>query len=333
MRIKGKKIQIPMIWMAVILLYIASVIKTPATLSWIQIRNLMKVAPFLGVAAVGHTFTVLTGGTDLSISWTVTATILICCRVMNFGQGSIIAAISIAVSLGIALGIVKGLVITKLRIPPMITSLAVNYVIMGSSLILTGGATTGRVTKSFQVLTDNYIFGIPISFAIFVFVVLILWIIQTKTKFGYEIYATGANKRAAYVNGVSPDLTVIKSYVICSLCAVLTGFLLAAYIQIPSFEIGEPYGTNSLAATVIGGTLMTGGVGGVSGTFGGAIFMTLLVSFLNTFKVPPSIQLIVRGSIILIGIWLSSAHATEVAGNIKFRISQFRKRSLENTGS
>jgi ribose/xylose/arabinose/galactoside ABC-type transport system permease subunit len=304
---KHLKIKVHMIWIAVIIMYIISIIVNPATFTWMQIRNVMKIVPFLGIAALGHTIVVLVGGTDLSIAGIVTATVLITCRVMSFGTGSFLGALAYPILLGIGLGVIKGFIITKFKIMPLITTMAMNYIIVGSCLVLSGGATTGRVARSFQVLTDGYIFGIiPISVVIFMALAVLIWIMQTKTKFGYEIYATGSNPTAAYVNGVNTQLTIILAYVICSLCAVLTGFLLAAYIQIPSFDVGDPYATNSLAAVVIGGTLMTGGVGGVSGTVGGAIFMTLLNAFMNILRAHPGVQNIVRGSIIIIGIWISS---------------------------
>jgi ribose transport system permease protein len=305
---KKKSFKIPGIWIAIVVLYMVSVIVNPNMLSGSQIMNLMKVVPFLGVVALGHTFVVFSGGTDLSVAGLITATIVVACRIMDYGKGSILMAVLVTALLGIAVGVINGLLVTKLKMLPLVVTLAINYVIFGLTLILSGGVTIGRVSPEFEVITKGYVFNvIPMSFIILLAVTLLLWIVLNKTKFGQELKATGSNTRAAYVSGINTDMTKIKAHIVCSLSAVGTGLLLSSYIQIPSFDAGDPYSLNSLAAVVVGGTLMTGGVGSVVGSLGGAIFVTILNSFLNVVRTSLGVQYIIQGSIIIIGIWASSS--------------------------
>jgi len=316
---KHRNFRIPGIWFAIIALYTLSVIVTPNMLSGAQLMNLMKIAPFLGVVALGHTFVVLTGGTDLSVSALITTTIIIACRLMDYGKGSILAAILVTVLLGVVIGAINGLIITMFKILPLVVTLSMNFVIFGLALILSGGVTIGRVSPSFEVLTKGYVFNlIPVSFVVLLIFTLLMWIVLNKTKFGRELYATGSNSVAAHVSGINTKAIIIKAHIICSLSAVATGLLLASYIQIPSFDVGDTYSLNSLAAVVVGGTLMSGGVGGVVNSLGGAIFVTILNSFLNVVRTSIGVQYLFQGLIIIIGIWASSSgFGKKVFGGIK----------------
>ena len=129
---------------------------------------------------------------------------------------------------------------------------------------------------------------------------------EKRTKLGRELFAVGANYRSAFVAGINSDATIIKAHVICSVMAAISGLLLSAYINLPSFDLGDPYATDSIAATVIGGTLMSGGVGGIGGTIGGAIFMTILNSMLNVLRMGMGPQYIIKGAVIVIGLVATS---------------------------
>jgi ribose transport system permease protein len=306
--VKMKKLKIPPIWIAVILLYAIACILSPNMLSWDQIKNLLRVSAFLGTVSLGQTFAILIGGIDLSVAGVITATNIICCMVMNYGKGSTILALVIPLVLGVVVGAVKGIIITRIKILPMIVTLALNNVIFGLALILTGGVSTGRVSPGFAAMGDGAMFNIlPWTFVFFMLTAAVLLFMQNKTKLGREIYAVGANYRSAHIAGINADATIIKAHIISSVCAVISGLLLSAYINLPSFDLGDPYATDSIAAVVIGGTLMSGGVGGIGGTIGGAIFMTILNSLLNVLKMGMGPQYIIKGVIIVVGLVATSA--------------------------
>ena len=317
----------PRILIALIAFYFISGIVNPNMFSSGQLTNLMKTTPFLAVVAMGHTFVVLSGGTDLSVSSVITATLIISCRIMDYGNGSIFLAVAACLVMGVVVGVVKGFIITRFNILPLVVTLSLNYVIFGLALILSKGVTIGRVSPEFEVITKGYTFGvIPNSFIIMIIVGVVFWFILNKTRFGNELYCTGANARAAYVSGINESATIIKAHIVCSISAVITGLLLASYIQIPSFDAGDPYSLNSLAAVLVGGSAMTGGVGSVVLSMLGAMFVTMLNSFLNVIRSSIGVQYLCQGAIIVFGVWISSGRID--LGGIK---ANFRARRKNNT--
>ena len=302
-----KKLKVPPIWIAVVLLYVLACILSPNMLSWNQIKNLLRVSAFLGTVSLGQTYAILTGGIDLSVASVITASNIICCMTMMYGNGSTVLGIVLPLLLAVGVGLLKGIIITQIKILPMIVTLALNSVIFGLALILTGGVSTGRVSPGFAAMGDGAFLDIlPWTFIIFVICAAVLMFMEKRTKLGRELFAVGANYRSAFVAGINSDATIIKAHVICSVMAAISGLLLSAYINLPSFDLGDPYATDSIAATVIGGTLMSGGVGGIGGTIGGAIFMTILNSMLNVLRMGMGPQYIIKGAVIVIGLIATS---------------------------
>ena len=302
-----KKLKVPPIWIAVVLLYVLACILSPNMLSWNQIKNLLRVSAFLGTVSLGQTYAILTGGIDLSVASVITASNIICCMTMMYGNGSTVLGIVLPLLLAVGVGLLKGIIITQIKILPMIVTLALNSVIFGLALILTGGVSTGRVSPGFAAMGDGAFLDIlPWTFIIFVICAAVLMFMEKRTKLGRELFAVGANYRSAFVAGINSDATIIKAHVICSVMAAISGLLLSAYINLPNFYLGDPYATDSIAATVIGGTLMSGGVGGIGGTIGGAIFMTILNSMLNVLRMGMGPQYIIKGAVIVIGLIATS---------------------------
>ena len=302
-----KKLKVPPIWIAVVLLYILACILSPNMLSWNQIKNLLRVSAFLGTVSLGQTYAILTGGIDLSVASVITASNIICCMTMMYGNGSTVLGIVLPLLLAVGVGLLKGIIITQIKILPMIVTLALNSVIFGLALILTGGVSTGRVSPGFAAMGDGAFLDIlPWTFIIFLICAAVLMFMEKRTRLGRELFAVGANYRSAFVAGINSDATIIKAHVICSVMAAISGLLLSAYINLPSFDLGDPYATDSIAATVIGGTLMSGGVGGIGGTIGGAIFMTILNSMLNVLRMGMGPQYIIKGAVIVIGLVATS---------------------------
>lgn len=296
-----KKYNLPGIWIAVILLYVISGLLSPATIKINHVFDILQITSFLGIAAIGQTIVILTGGIDLSIGGIITATNIVVCSLMNGKSENIILGLLICLILGFVLGSINGLLITKLKITPLIATLAMNTILFGASLIYTSGIPKGSIPHEFAIIGQGHLWGIPISFIIWVLLVLIAKILTNYTVLGRSIYAVGANIRAAYAAGINTQATLIKTYILSAESAVCTGLLLSAYINLPSFGIGEPYTLNSIAAAVVGGTLLTGGVGSVVNSAGGAIFITQLISLTNMLKMSTGTQFLIQGVIIAIG--------------------------------
>ena len=295
-------------------------------LSLLQIKNLLKNLPFLAIVALGQSFAIISGGLDLSVANVVTLTNVLCCLLMN-GSNSFVStflAVAIPLLVAVLVGVFKGVLIAKLEIIPMIATLSVNYILHGVALILTNGISKGRVSRDFVQLAEGDFLGvIPNTFLILLIISAYLIFIQTRAKYGRELFATGSNRASAHHCGVKTDYVIIRAYVISSLCAAMSGILLSSYIELPSFDLGEPYAINSIASCVVGGVAMSGGVGRLTNVLGGAAFMTLLNTLLSVLKMPSGVQNIIRGVIIIIGL-LSTGNLRRFIGNIK-------KRKTKNT--
>lgn len=290
------------IWLAVILLYIIAGIVSPAMLSGAQILNVLQVAAFLGLVATGQTLALLVGGIDLSVGGVVTLTNIVSTSLMLGDNGNIPLAVAVCLGLGILIGLVNGLLVALLGVAPLIATLAMNSMLFGAALVYTGGAPHGSAATAFKLIGQGRLLGLPASAVSWIVVAAVVAFALRRTTLGRWIYAVGANPEAARLMGVPVAGTLVLAYVLSAILAVLGGFLITSYIGNPSLGIGDQFLLSSVAAAVVGGTALTGGIGSVVTTIGGALFMTELVSFTNIARVATGTQYIVQGALIALSV-------------------------------
>ena len=290
------------IWYAVVLLYIVASIWSPAMFSTGHMLNMMQVAALLGVVATGQVLALLVGGIDLSVGGVVTLTNILATSIMLGQDASIPMAIAVCLLLGAGIGAVNGFLVAVLKIAPLIATLAMNSILFGAALVYTGGATKGSAAPAFKVIGQEDLLGIPMSALAWICTAVMVAFMLRRTRFGRWIYAVGANPQAARLMGVPVTLTLIGAYMLCSVLAVLGGLLITSYIGNPSLGIGEQFLLNSVAAVVVGGAALTGGVGSAIATIGGALFMTEMVSFTNIARMSTGTQYIVQGILIALSV-------------------------------
>lgn len=295
------------IWGAVVLLYIVAGIKEPAMLQTSQLFNILQVAAFLGCIAIGQTIALLVGGIDLSVAGVVTMTNIVVARLMAGQSDQMAQAVAACVLLAIAVGLINGLVVTKLGVTPLIVTLATNSILFGAALVYTSGAPSGSVARPFARLGQGHIGEFPVSTIVWIVLTLLMAFILTQSTFGRRLYAVGANPKAARLMGVAADRTIISAYILCSLMACAGGLLITAYVGLPSLGIGNQFMLTSIAAAVVGGTMLTGGVGSIVGAAGGALFIQVLNSFTNMLTDSTGVQFIIQGIIIALGVMLYPA--------------------------
>lgn len=290
------------IWAAVVLLYIVAGIISPAMFSGGQVLNMLQVAALLGLVATGQVIALLVGGIDLSVGGVVTLTNIVSTSIMLGNDGNIFTAVAICLLFGAAIGAINGYMVAVARVAPLIATLAMNSILFGSALVYTGGATKGTAAPAFKVIGQQHLFGFPMSALAWLIIALALAFLLRGTTFGRWIYAVGANREAARLMGVPVVRTLIGAYMLCSLMAVLGGLLITSYIGNPSLGIGEQFLLNSVAAVVVGGAALTGGIGSAVATIGGAFFITELVSFTNMTSMSSGTQFIVQGVLIALSV-------------------------------
>lgn len=297
------------IWLAVIVLWLLAAALSPAFLSLHQVSNVVQVAAFLGVVSLGQTIALLVGGIDLSVGGVATLTNIVATSVMLGQDSRILPAILVCLLVGLTVGVVNGVFVAFVRVTPLISTLAMNAVLFGVALLYTNGAPNGSSAPGFAVFGQGQLAGIPASTICWLVVAAALAFVLSRSVFGRWIYATGANETAARLMGVPVRFVLVCAYALSGLMATLGGLLLTSYIGSPSLGSGDQYLLTSVAAAVVGGAALTGGIGTVLGAVGGALFITEANSFTTVSHLSTGAQDVVQGAIIAISVlvysWLS----------------------------
>jgi ribose transport system permease protein len=205
--------------------------------------------------------------------------------------------------IGALIGVANGLTITKLHVNPFIATLGTSLIIKGV-INATFSNYTGSVPESFQFFGYGTIGPIPVSIIILLLIVLAGWFILARTKFGSHLYGVGGNAEVARLSGVRTDRVLIGAHVMCSMTAVLAGLFLVSQMQSGAPWVGPNgiYDLNSIATTVIGGTALAGGKGGVWGTLAGVLIFGVLDTTFNQLGVNPYLKTVLQGAIIVLAV-------------------------------
>ena len=266
----------------------------------INVTNTLVRSVALGIVAVGQTYVILGGSLDLSVAYQVSVTAVLASVLMDGSTARIGLAVPAVLAIGALIGLANGLLITRLHINPFIATL-------GMSLMLRGGLNAavdnyaGQVPREFQRLGYSSFLGIPWSVLMLLTVVAVGWFLLRYTRFGHHLYAVGASAESARLSGVRSDRVLIGAHVFCSITAVLTGLFIVSRLSAGAPWVGPDgnYDLESIAAVVLGGTPLSGGRGGVLGTFAGVLILALLDNAFNQLQVDPLLKDAVRGVIII----------------------------------
>ncbi|HSR19657.1 MAG TPA: ABC transporter permease, partial [Anaerolineales bacterium] len=262
------------------------------------VLNIIVRSVALGIVAVGQTLVIVGASIDLSVAYLISVTAVLSSYIMQGDPARVPLAIVIVFAIGALVGLINGLVITKLNVNAFIATL-------GMSLFLAGGINasfsnyTGSVPKSFQFFGYAKLFNlIPVSIFVLLIIVIAGWLLLTRTKFGAHLYGVGGSAEVARLSGLRTDRIVILAHVLCSMSAVLTGVFLVSRLQSGAPWVGPDgiYDLESIATTVVGGTALSGGKGGVWGTLAGVLIFGVLDTVFNQLGVNPYLKTVLRGA-------------------------------------
>ncbi|GGS07526.1 ribose ABC transporter permease [Streptomyces aureoverticillatus] len=257
----------------------------------------------LGLVAVGQTAVILTGSLDLSVAYLISLGTLVAATTME--DGSVVTGVLAVLALSAAVGLANGLIVTGLKVNAFIATLGTAFILRGwIEENYTGPA--GKVPASFQHLGYDRIGPVPVSLFLLLAVAAALWVVTRRTRFGHHLYATGGDEHAARLSGVRTRRTVIAAHVLCSLCVGAAALFLASRLGAGAPWAGTEarYDLESIAAVVLGGTVLAGGRGGVAGTLGGVLVLAVLDSVFNQLGVDPFFKNVVRGVVIIAAVAL-----------------------------
>jgi ribose transport system permease protein len=304
-----RSIHIPPVYFFLILVFLiggtldqiladGQIFKNPAIMLNIVVRSVA-----LGIVAVGQSLVIIGASIDLSVAYTISITAVMSSYIMQGKTENVPLAILGVFGIGALIGVANGLTITKLHVNPFIATLGTSLIIKGI-INATFSNYTGSVPESFQFFGYGTIGPIPVSIIILFLTVLAGWFILARTKFGSHLYGVGGNSEVARLSGVRTDRVLIGAHVMCSMTAVLAGLFLVSQMQSGAPWVGPNgiYDLNSIATTVIGGTALAGGKGGVWGTLAGVLIFGVLDTTFNQLGVNPYLKTVLQGAIIVLAV-------------------------------
>jgi ribose transport system permease protein len=285
-----------------VVLFFAGGLINPAFVNANQAINIVRLAAFLGIIAAGQTLVIISGreGIDLSVGAIVTLSAILVFRLSNGQNELLLIAIPIALGAGTLVGLINGIGITLIGIPPLVMTLGMAGVVQGTILLVTQGQLEGGTPPIMATLISNpLVFGIP--GVVFIWIVLgaVMWLLLERTTYGKRLFAVGVNRTTARLSGVRVQLVVVITYGLSGLLAAFGGFMLLGFTQTVFLNLGEPYLFPSIAAVVVGGTVLAGGKGSYFGTMSGALVLRLIDSLLQALRLQEAYQLIVLGVVLL----------------------------------
>jgi ribose transport system permease protein len=267
-----------------------------------NILQLLKLASFLGLAAIGQTVVMLTGGIDLSIAWVLTASTVVFTGICNGQDANIAPAAAATISVGLVTGFFNGFGVVKLRISPIVMTLATNNIMLGATLIYTGGTPSGSSSPLVRALATGDIGSIPAMVILWCLLGILTVVAVRYTRQGRMLLGVGENPRVSYLTGIPNDRVIIAAYVVCGLTTSITGILFAAFSGASFLGMGDQFVLPTVAAVVLGGTSMFGGRGGYGGTMAAVFFTTILTTVLVIGNIPQGVRNIVFGVAVLAAI-------------------------------
>lgn len=276
--------------------------------------------PEFGIMALGGMLCMITGGIDLSSVGVANVTSITMGMFMKsqMVDGSInaftmIAAFAMAICIGLVVGAINGVLISKIKIPPILTTLGMNQLVTGISMVITGGNAVSDLPMNYAETINQKILKVipgkrgvmqgvlPVQLIFFVVIALIVWFLLARTSFGKKIYMIGTNENVARFSGVKVERMLIKTYAISGICAAIGGMIMLANYNSARSDYGSVYTLQCILIVVLGGVDPKGGRGKISGVLLAIILLRLLETGLNRFPQISSYYInLIYGAVLLL---------------------------------
>jgi ribose transport system permease protein len=275
-------------------------IQAPYFFSFSNAVNILSNVSVIGIVTLGQMLVLIAGGFDLSVAGTVPLGGVVFTILINHGVSLPVAWLVATLSGGVV-GAANGLIITRIGINPLVTTLGTLSVTGGLANVVTAGDTVpfNNLNAGF---VDNIIGGTPLYIWVWIAVTVIVFLVLRFTVLGRMIYAIGGNREASRLAGIRVDLVTTLVYVISGALAAFSGVVLAQQLLAGAPTVGSTAALTSIAAVILGGAALTGGVGGVPGTVVGVLVLGTVANGLALMQVPAFYQQIATGSILLLAV-------------------------------
>ncbi len=293
-------------FISLIALFVGLSIASPNFLTATNLSSVVRQTATINIMALGMTLVIVSGGIDLSVG-------AILAFSGTVGTMAIVAGapvwLGVAVGLlcGLFWGFVNGLLATSLKIPPFIVTLGTLGIVRGVTLILSRGLPVVGLPRSFDVLGEGTLAGVPVVLFVLLACAVVTHLILHSTKLGRYTYAIGSNQEAAVYAGIPVAKYTVAVYAISGMLTGLSGMIEASRLMTGQPTAGQGYELQVIAAVVIGGGSLTGGAGSVVGTLIGAFIMGLLSNGSDLLRINPYVQQALIGAVIIFAVALDEA--------------------------
>ena len=285
---------------------IALSVSTDAFLTVPNLLNVLRQASLIFLIGSGLTLVIVTAGLDLSVGATVGLSACFTAAAIQ-ATGTIILGVGAGLACGLLIGLLNGFMVTLLRLPPFIATYGMLWMVYGLTYWYMAGTTIYGFPQGFRNLGSGYLLGVPIPVFLMALCILVGGIFTRYTTYGHEVYALGANREAARLSGIPIHSRLMLVYTLSGAMAGLSGVVYLARLNSAEAGIGEPLLLPVIAAVLIGGTSLFGGVGSLSGTFIGALILTLALNGMNLLTISTNWQPLITGAIVLLAAWIDTS--------------------------
>jgi ribose transport system permease protein len=289
------------IWVATAVLFAISPLIASSSVSRSALLSMLPFAAILAIAAIGQTLVIQQRGLDLSVPGMITLTTIIVTKIPNGHEDRLPKAFALVLLACVASGLISGIAVTWLSITPLVATLGVNALLQGVVFQMTSGASTAAATPDLARFSLDKTAGVPNAVLIAGAAILLVAGTIRATVVGRRFVAVGASPAAAHAAGVRVSAYKVATYVFASITYGVAGVLVAGFLGTPGIGAGNDYLLPTIAAVVLGGTSLVGGVGSVVATGVGALFLTQLEQVVRVRGAPASVQFVIQGSIIALG--------------------------------
>jgi len=292
------------------ILVIEFLIFSLASKSFLTLGNILSVGrqmSFTGIAAIGMTLVMLTGGIDISVGSMLAMAGVLCAKLSADVGLPLWIAVVITLLIGALFGLINGAAVTRLHIPALIATLATQTILKGIAYLLTNAVPVKNLSATYKFLGQGYIFGvIPVPLIITVALYVLAWWYLDKTYLGRRVYLSGGNEEAGRLSGINTKWTITGTYVFSGVFAAIAGVLMAARLGSGQPSVGSGFEMDVITATVLGGISVNGGKGKVVNVFVGACIMGVLANGMTMLNINQYLQWIINGLVLLFAVTMSN---------------------------
>lgn len=301
-------------------LFVLMSISVPGFLSSNNLTNMMFQLPEFGLFALAMMVVIVTGGIDLSITYTAALAGVAIAILSSNGYPMIIAILG-GIAVGLLCGFMNGLIIAKIGVSPILVTLGTMVLFEGLILSITKGNSISGFSPEYTLIGNGYYLGlIPLSIIIFLFVAILTSVLLNKTVWGRSVYMVGSNPVASLFSGVNNSKVLMKVYLYSALLAAIASIIMTSRYNTVKVDLGSSYLLQSVAAAVLGGTEIQGGYGKVIGTLYAVMIFQMISSGLNLMGVPRPIVTVIMGAILI---------AVLIINFIKVKADENKQKSLQ----